>query len=779
MEINDGYGFPRHDISPTKKNKKWHLQYSKAFHREFQQGNGKSLRWAKEQYTEWRQYARGKQSIDQYKTLLGLKKNNGKWNQTWRNIDWSILPIFPRFKTVIKNRLLKLPRYIDIQAIDQTSISLEKQRRCDILNYINNKEFYESTERELGLPSTSPFEPGEHVPENTSEVDIYMKMYPKNKLIMLMRDQLDLTLYNNDWKQIEDQIINDLIEVGVSGTYTWMDVNGAIRINRVIGEHVISNMTTENDFSDIIRVGRYEQITISQLRARVPKGTFTEEDYAAIAQSASKNEYNALVGHKFFEENNRFPYDHELITILTWECLSADSTAYILTNGKNLQVRENPDWLGDKTDKQYEQYYKAKGENRKVIRDSYNNLYGCVWIVDTDYVYNYGKKTNQIRSTNSLRDVESNYTMYTLDYDSLMRQCIPILNNIQINWLQYQHHLAKSKPGGLAIEKRALGSVDLGNGQKLTSGQVLQMYAETGSYIYVGTDHNGRHYPFEPIRELRGGISDAAKQHLDFIIIQIDILRSILGLNEVTDSSTPDPKIGKAVSEMLQYGTNNALASIYHGFISIYERTLRKISYLVPDSLRISNSNLRNDQTGEQNNEFIKALQDTPFVEFGIKIEIGVTDEMRNRLTQHINASLKSNGGVLLPEDAFIIENEPNIHRAYLLLSQKRRQREQEIMANEMAKMSRQAQGNTETAVMLEREKQNTLMQELEVYKEKIAYETHSKLVQIREKAQWDIIIEKQKQGAALTQKEFEIYQKLLLTDVQSEEKLMSAQQNK
>lgn len=766
------FGFPRHDISPTKKNKKWHLQYSKAFHREFHQGNGKFLRWAKEDYERWRLYSKGKQPIDQYKTLLGIKKNKGKWNQTWRNLDWNILPIFPRFKTVIKNRLLKLPRHIDITAIDQTSISNDKKRKAQIIDYINNREFYDKIENELNIQSSSPFEKGEPVPENSSEVDIYMKMYPKNRLIMLMRDQIDLTLYNNDWKQIEDNLIEDLIEVGVGGTHTWLDINGAIRINRVIGERMISNVITENDFSDMIRIGQYEEITISQLRSQVPKGTFTEDDYIKIANAASKTEYQSANNAQYFEDHNRYPYDHERITILRWECFSADSTAYILVENKSLQKRENPDWLGDKTDKQYEQFHSSKGEKRKVIRDSYNNLYGCVWIVDTEYVYNYGRINNQIRSLNSLRDVESGYTMYTLDFDSIVRQCEPILDNIQINWLQYQHHLAKSKPSGLAIEKRALGMVDLGNGQKLSAGQVLQMYAETGSYIYVGTDHNGRQYPFEPLRELKGGISDAARQHLDFILMQIDLLRSILGLNEVTDSSTPDPKIGKAVSEMLQFGTNNALATLYHGFISIYERTLMKIAYLIPDSIKIAND-LMNDKTDERNNEFIKAFNDTPLVEFGIKVEIGVTDEMRERLTQHVNSYLKSNGGVLLPEDAFIIESEQNIHRAYILLSQKRRQREEELLASEMAKMEKQAEGNTQTALMLEQEKQKSAMLELNLYKEKLTYETQAELIKIREKAQWEIIINKQKQGFALTERELAIYDKLITTEMQLEGKLI------
>jgi hypothetical protein len=768
-ETSGNFGFPRHDISPQKKNKKWHLQYSKAFHNEFHKGNGKFLRWAKDDYEKWRLYARGKQPIDTYKTLLGLKKNNGKWNQTWRNLDWNILPIFPRFKTVIKNRLLKLPRFINIQAIDQTSMSKEKERRAKMMNFISGRDFYEKSAEDLGIPNESPFEPGEPVPANSNEVDINMQMYPKNHLIMLMRDQLELTLYNNDWKQIEESLIDDGIDVGTFGTHTWLDINGAIRVNRVIGERMISNIISQNDFSDMIRIGRYEEITISQLRSQVEKGTFTEEDYASIAATASKNDYSVSGNTQYFEEHNCFPYDHEKITILRWECFSSDDTAYIKVKPENgntsFQKRDNPGWLGNKSDEDYEKFHKEQGEERKIIRDSVNNLYGAVWIVDTEYVYNYGRINNMIRSMNSLRDVESGYTMYTLDFDSIVRQCEATLDNIQINWLQYQHHLAQSKPKGLAIEKRALQQVDLGNGTKLSAGKILQMYAETGSYIYVGTDQNGRPYQYQPIMELKGGISEAALQHLNFIIMQIDMLRGILGLNEVTDGSSVDPKLGKAVSEMVQFNTNNALGTLYHGFISIYERTLRKISYLVPDALSNPNKAME-DSVGADNIAFIKAFRDTPFVEFGIKIEVGMTEELRERLTGHLNASLKVNGGTLLPEDAFVIENEPNIHRAYLLLAQKRRHREEEQLSAEMAKMKQQADGNTETAVALEQEKRATAEAEVELYEQKKSIDVEGELLKIREKAQWDIIAKKIDAGVTLSVAENKMVENLMVTEM-------------
>lgn len=762
-------GFPSHDLPPDKKDKKWHLQYVKAFDKEFTTGTGKILRWAYEDYQKWRMYANGKQPIDQYKDLMGIAKRKGKRDPTWRNLDWNILAIFPRFKTVIKNRLLSQPGEIIISAIDQTSMTLERKRKAEAIEYMANKQFYDDVEKQYGVAVESPFDPGTPTPQNASELETHMQMYPKNRAIMYMKDQVDLAFVNNDGKQIDEEIMDDLIECGIGCTRTWIDAAGAIRITRVTPERLITNSCIKKDFSDLIRIGYYEEITISQLRSEVTKGTFTEEQLAEIASNVSGTSYDVLGGGKFFELNNRYPYDHERITVLRAEWFSADSLAYVKsTNSAGniaLQKRDNPYWLDGKySDEEYKQFYAQKGEKREVIRDSVNNTYQCSWIVGTEHVFNYGRVSNMLRSVNSLRQVESSFTLYSMDFDSIIRQCEPILDNIQINWLQYQHHLANSKPIGVAIEKRALGTVTIGK-EVLTTRDILRMYSETGSYIYTGTDAQGRPYPYKPIEELKGGISPAAQEHLNFIIQQIDLLRSILGLNELTDSTSPNPKIGKAVAQMVQFNTNNALGTLYHAFTSIKERTVRKITMLVPDAQNVPNK-ARAESLSEDNVAFMYVNRDIPFMDFGIKIDIGITAELRQRLSEHINSALKVNGGVLLPEDAALIENENNLMRAYHLLAQKRRQREKEMFDQEMAKMKQQADGNTQTAIAVEQEKQKTLAAEAETYRLKKMADAEAELMKVREKAQWDIILKRIEVGATLSEAELAVYEKLLTTEM-------------
>lgn len=765
------YGFPSHELPPQKKNRKWHFQYIKAFHKEFTTGTAHTLRWAVDTYDENRLYGKGKQAIDQYKDLLGVKKRAGKKDMSWRNLDWNILPIFPRFKRVIKNRLKKLPREIMLSAIDPVSLDERNQRYSEIMEYIVNQKFYSKIAGKISdFRVNSPFEPGEPIPENSHEANLYMDMYPKNRYILHMKDQIELAFLMSDWKEIEDKLFDDLIEVGIGATRTFIDNLGRLRVRRMTPEQMITNQCVERDFSDLIRVGEYVQMTISELRASVPAGTFTDADYQKMAQQASGKNYSSIGSQAYFAVNNCFPWDHERVTVLHAEWFSADDVAYVTGQNKDgnptISKRDNPDWLESKgiTDDEYEMFYRKKGEQRTILRDTINNVYKASWIVDTDFVYDYGRQNNMIRSIGSINDCQLSTTMYTLDFDSYVRQCIPILDNIQVNWLNYQHQLAQSKPRGVAIERRALGMVEVA-GKKMKMQDILQMYAETGSFVYVGTDQHGRPYPFKPIEELAGGISEAAMQHLQFIINQIDLLRMVLGLSEITDGSAPHPKTPKFAAEEAISNTDNALGDLYHAFISIYERTAKKVCLLVPDA------ELKDQLPGKAaalpgaskyffDNRFIGLM------DFAISVDAGITTELRARLTDHINAALKSNGGVLLPEDAFLIENEKNLFRAYQLLAQKRRQREQEMLEMEMAKMQKQAEGNTETAVALEREKQVTLEVELEAYTQKKDVDTRSAIAIEREKAVLNIMLEKVKAGVTLSLKEQEIYGRLLETEM-------------
>lgn len=775
----DTYGFPSHQISPAEKDEKWHLAFMKAFHREFSAGGGKILRYAFADYEKYRMYASGKQPIDQYKAMLSTQRNKGKKDISWRNLDWNILPILPTLVSVVKNKVLGQKKDILIKGIDNVSQTEERKRKNEILTFMDNLKLMQEANQAFGVPIQSPLEEGAPMPTNMQEIQLHLQMFPKDRYVMELYDHIEKAKSLNNWKQIWDDVVGDLVEVGVGGTKCWIDVTGTIRTRRVIPERVVTNNCVNPDFSDLTRIMEYVPMTISELRSAVPRGTFSEADFAKMASTASGQRYSATGNDAFFRENFRYPYDHEKIMVADAEWFSADDYAYVIeksnTGNLNYEKKKNPYWLNNVqttdpqgrprmgvSDEEYIEFHKQRGSHKEIVRDSVNNLYGAKWVVGTHYIFDFGLKQNIQRSVNRLGDCKSNYNLYTF-FDSFIRRAEPIADQIQLNWLQHQHHVSQSKPSGLKINKRALTSISVGGkgGMELDELEVLRMYTETGNYVYKGEDAAGRPYPFDPIQELKGGMNEAALQHFEMIRAHIDMLRTVFGLNEATDSSTPNPKLGKAIAEMLEQNTNTALGSVYHAYSKLYEDTIKSIASLVPDAEMIKHS-AKDEGLGESSGEFFRANSDVTWREMAITIQDGPTTEVRNTLRKYLDNAQANKE--IYPEDAYLVEIEDNIMRAYYMLAQARKKKKDDDMRIDAQRYQMEQEKNINSAMAAEQAKMQSqeMMNNAEIAK---AYELHPlEMEKLTTELQGKLLLEKMKIEGKLEEKDREMLGRYLET---------------
>lgn len=772
-------GFPSHLIPPSEKGKAWHLEFLKAFHKEFSSGAGRNLRYALADYEKYRAYAAGKQQIDQYKNMLTTQHNKGRQDISWRNLDWNILPILPTLVAVVKNKVLGQKKDVLIKAIDNVSQTEEMRRKYEILTFLDNQRLMQRASEAFGVPMQSPLEEGAPVPRNMQEIQLHLDMYPKDRYVMELYDHIERAKSLNNWSQIWDDVVTDLVEVGVAGTKCYIDVTGCIRVRHIIPERTVTNNCTNPDFSDMTRIGEYISMSISELRASVPRGTFTEADYAKMASTATGKTYTVTGNDAFFRSNFRYPYDNEKIMVFDAEWFSADDYAYVVetanTGNLNMTKQKNPYWLDNVkttdakgapqtgvTDEQYIQYHKERGSERQIIRDSVNNLYGGKWVVGTHYVFDWGPKENMQRQAKYLGDCKSNYNLYTF-FDSFIRRAEPIADQIQLNWLQHQHHVSQSKPSGLKINKRALTSISVGGkgGIELNELEVLRMYTESGNYVYKAEDAAGRPYPFDPIQELKGGMNEAALQHFEFIRAHIDLLRTIFGLNEATDSSTPNPKLGKAIAEMLEQNTNTALGSVYHAYSKLFEDTIRSIATLVPDAEMIKNS-ARDIGLGESSGEFLRMYSDMTWKELAITIKDGPTTEVRNTLREYVVNSQANKE--IYPEDAYLVENEDNIMRAYYMLAQARKKKSDDDMRIQQSQYQMEQQKNINSAQAAEGAKIQSaqIIAQTEVQKAQALHPLEMEKITLE--LQGKLLLEKMKIDGKLEEKDREMLGRYLET---------------
>ena len=226
----------------------------------------------------------------------------------------------------------------------------------------------------------------------------------------------------------------------------------------------------------------------------------------------------------------------------------------------------------------YEEKWGKNVNNKKKTTDikNFKVVYRCKWIVGTDRVYDYGLQYDVPRP--GKKEVELSFSFYQLPGRSLVSLMVQNLDSLQLTWLKLQNALAMSANAGIAVEYTAISNMKLG-GNKLEPLELLTIRRDTGDLIYKSTTHRGvMNVPagFRPIQELTGGMGPQLEELIKTIDLNINLIRSLTGINQISDASTPNPEQSVGGSELAVAATNNALRPIYSGYIRLKEFTARK-----------------------------------------------------------------------------------------------------------------------------------------------------------------------------------------------------------
>lgn len=771
----DTWGFPSHFVDPaTKKEKDWCLAYAKAFHNEAKgQPTEAGLFRNNTNYSRYRKYARGEQSEEQYKELLGLKKNQGSANTSFRNLDFSIFKIGSKMRNVLSGQVLNQKYKINAKVIDPTALNERRLERNKILEAVINQEAIERWQRLSKMGLESPFQPGVSPPQNMQEIDPYMDMHPKDMMAMEVKDYLTMNLAYNDWPQLEKEVVIDLIEVGVAAIRPWIDSNGVIKLRRGIPERIVTNKCLMSDFRDLIRVGEYHEMTIADLKQRT-RGSLGEDVYKAIANTVAgspgsaggSGQYSGTTDKYWSDNTYSYAYDREKITIFDACWYSVDKEVYKdQTNGRGNGrfEKEKFNYVPFKGDANVnggqgmsdDEYAKQTG--KKLYRKDIKNVYQCQWVVGTNVAFDYGLMTNMVRAASSYCDAKLPWIIRTTDFISSIGNIESPLDQFQLNWLQFQSHVAASKPDGIAIEKRSLAKLSSTGqaGLKWDPKEALRMYAEIGSFVFDGYDQHGEPLPWLPIKELKNGLSESAFKHLQIMIQMVDLMRQILGINPLVEGAAPPERLANGVAQMSMGATSNALSYLTDAYKALFESTCKMVVDLIPNALEYSETagtDTISEALGTESFRFFNLNKDLGLREMGIILEEGPDDVVRQRISDACKIAVDKLE--MDPEDAIMIELEENPYRAILMIRKKRRENQQRKQGEAMQLQQQNIQGQQQ----LEKQKADQKQADDQAETQKtLALETmKQQWSEQDEQKKWirAMMLEKMKHGFALSEME-------------------------
>lgn len=693
-------GFPSHTIDSNLKDKQWIAQYLKAAWADFSTYYPNQMYNGRDKYHEIKLYMYGKQSVSRYKKLLQPREVANE-DQSWININWDILPIIPKFRRIALATLFKTDFSISVDAVDPVAQDDKQKFYADnAAKIILKKEF----EKQGVDPELVP------APEvdasSMQELDMYMNYSYKHRMAIEMEQGLELIMSLNKFENERIKVVEDLHDWGIGGYKEYFDSQGNIKIKRINPMNLVMSYTTDPNFKDIQYVGEVTEMTIADLK-QMAGDKISDENYQMIAEKYA-NKYNTSSAMRDLNNNNDGIYDGFRIKVLDLEFFSYNSMVLeerINSKGNTVVGRAAK--------------AKANRSDKKYSKTDYKVVYKGKWIVGSDIFFDCGLATNMKRAKSSLTDTSLSYhlaapNMYQMSTYSLGDQMKSLADQIQLAWYKLQNVMLRARPRGIMIELGALEGVPLGKaGRALKPMEILDLYNQTGNLVYRRLNDEGQASNYKPIEELDNGIGNEAVQYFNIIKQNIDLLRDILGFNEITDGSTPDPRTLNGVAKYASESTNNSLDFIKRAERDLLERLCYDLTLRIQDSALNGSISGYIRALGSESVQFFKLDPNVSAHECGLKIRQKPTEFEKEKLSRRIEQAIQSNQITLA--DAMMIENLENLKYAEVLLGYRIKKNQEETQQRAMEAQQMNGQIQQQSAMAAEQAKQQTLQMEAQI----------------------------------------------------------------
>lgn len=706
--------FPDPITDPGKKGKEWLLQYAKAVIVEqplvpITRYAGRGTRMQ-----EIRSYAMGRQSISIYQKALQISESASEDN--WFTLDYTPLPIANKYRRVALGRLRDYDYTIQAYVVDPLSTSEGDEFLKKVKTAVRIKEVAKKVAPDMAADDAFNVTPGQ--PESMEEFDVWSKFSYKHRLAYETEVGIEHVLSSNDILAVRDKWRRDLFDFGLAVGKDCVE-GGEVRVKWVDPRRFVISYCYNDDFSDAVYQGEIQTMTIARLREMA--GTeFTEAEFEKIAEMANPTAYkNAM---KTRHHIARY-YDSVAIDVLELELITSDQALYKrATNKRGNKIVVKAD--------NAEHYKPRKGAEYQSKTET--KVYKLKHIINTDFIFNYGPCTHQKRRTGSYHNVSMSYHVKAYDMDSMipvgiMELMIPVIDNLQLNWLKIQQAIITARPKGFSVNVSALEDVPITNGgTDMRPEELIRMFVRHGVLVYRQDNLQGVPQHGPPINEILNGVDPSIMTYWSNVQMNIQLLRDITGLNDVTDGSSINPKMLTTPTEMANAATNNALS----GIVFAEEQLLLSVAESIVQRLQsmVMAGEVYVHALGRDTNEIFKLSKEMPLRDFGIVLEKRPTETERRQLIEEAKQLI---GGEMLDfGDIFLIHQSRNLKATQALLEFRLKKKYEQKMQESMAMQQQNAMVQQQSSMAAEEDKRATLSQEYQLKAELMRLEYELKAQQ-------------------------------------------------
>tara|TARA_R100000655_G_scaffold28744_2_gene58507 strand:- start:8605 stop:11049 length:2445 start_codon:yes stop_codon:yes gene_type:complete len=681
-------GFPSQFVSDAEKaTDEFGLQIGQAIQYEWFKKDGNQCRY----YSQWRDfhklrlYARGEQSVAKYKNELAVDGD-----LSYLNLDWTPVPVIPKFVDIVVNGMAD--RLFQVKAYAQDALSQQNRNKYQdmVQGQMVAKDTLEIIQEKTGA---NPFimEP-EELPTTDEELSLYMQLNYKPAIEIAEEEAINTIFEENHYVDLRKRYDYDLMTLGISvAKHEFLDGSG-VKVSYVDPANVVYSYTEDPHFKDCFYWGEIKTLPITELLKIDP--TLTNDDLEEISKY-SQSWYNYYNVAQYYE-NDIFYRD--TVTVMYFNYKTTKKMVYkkkILETGGSKVVEKD-----DTFNPPQEMMEEGRFEKFEKTIDVW---YDGVMVMGTNILLKWELAHNMVRPKSASQHALPNYVavaprMYKGVIESLVRRMIPFADLIQITHLKLQQVISRVVPDGVYIDADGLNEVDLGTGQAYNPEDALRLYFQTGSVVGRSYTQDGDYNQGKvPIKELQSSSGGSKTQMLIANYNHyLNMIRTVTGLNEARDASTPDPNSLVGIQKLAALNSNTATRHILDASLYVYRSLAEALTYRVADILEYSD--FKDDfvnKIGKYNVSILNDISDLYIYDFGVFIDVAPDEEQKALLEQNIQMALQKQDINL--EDAIDIREVKNIKLATQLLKVKRKQKQDRDKKAEQEKQAFQAQLNMQS----------------------------------------------------------------------------------
>lgn len=682
--------FPSEFVEPIEKEKReYGLESAKVMWHSYTSYGAHIGYNATKTYNFLTEAAQGRQSLDGLKKHMGFV-NDDILREGLTYLSLETLPLAPKFINLVQGKLNKIDYDISVDAIDPTSLNQKKQFATSAKAYLNMKSFIET----IGVNASDLFQDinPSALPETQDELDIHMQMNYKNEKALEYELGL-MEIHNvNDWGQIRRELAFNLIVYGLGVVYTYLDINGQEKECIIPPDRFIFSQTNSESFSDLAWGGHIDYLTPSQLIKEMAADGYTEDEIKeAITQYGGINNYekyaNYGFGQGYYTSLNTDNVNY--VPVLRYQFLSEDTYKYVETKNKYGNVKQERKSIKFSPVREELPLYNSDKPTKRLITNTLTNKYGGSWIIGSEITFGYGRKPTPRTPSNKV-NAKLDYSAFAPNMQkgrmvSLMAQMIEPLYMANLTWNKIKDILAKERMGILNIDLPRITKIAMTkkSGEPYKEQDILNLFFQSG--IGLSSDNTNQHDQSKGTAFSFTSNGLTLTDYMNMLHESITQIRNIIGVNELSDGSTPATNTLNGVMQQSNESTNTALDYLYHAYKHIYHKTSENLllfkQFNDPDPIPMS--------------EFIVGLNKRP-------------DQVEWEAF-YANVQQQVASGMLTTSDQIFLRSVSNLKLAEQIMAARERKRQREALQQKQADIEQQNKAIQEQTILAQEEARKTL----------------------------------------------------------------------